>query len=188
MFFWRSRNRDGDALPSEWGKLVKALGKRLYRPIFKPAYVFFFAVSMLLGATGIWVAIAEAWLTTRSQTPPLPIWEEPSVFKSILTYFAALGSLSCIQVIVVEDRQKSLRSLLCLILIAFIFLAILAALNEYHSPGAGFPYLATGTVLAIVTWWIANWDEKKYSQHSSLNALGGDSDESPAGGTEGFSL
>ena len=172
----------------EWITLAKALGKRLFCPFLQPAYVFFFALSMTIGATGIWVAITEAWITTRSQMPPASIWTDPSVFKSILTFFAALGSLSCIQVIVVEDKEKNLRALLCVLLIAFILLALLAALFESHAPGTGYPYLAVGTFLAVVTWWIANWDDKKYTQDSSQGAIGGNTDTPPAGETEGYKL
>ena len=188
MFSWLFRNRDRDDLWTEWTSLLKELWKRLYQPIFQPAYVFFFAISMVVGATGVWVAIIEVWLTTQPELAPALILEDPSVFNAILTYSAALGSLSCIQVIVIEDRQKHLRSLLCLVLIACIYLAVLAALNEHHSSGAGYPYLIAGTFLAVLTWWIANSDEKKFVQQSSPDPLGGHSDVQPAGETEGYVL
>lgn len=177
-----------DGLLAEWGALFKSLGQRLFMPFFQPAYVFFFIASMVIGATGIWVALAESWLLTQVPTPPVSIWADPSVFKSILTYFAALGSLSCIQVIVIEDKQKSLRSLLCILLIGFIGLAILAALYEHKIAGTGYPFLMVGTVLAIITWWIANWDDTKYTQSSSLDALGGNTENAPAGDTEEYAL
>lgn len=187
-----------DGLLAEWGALFKSLGQRFFRPFFQPAYVFYFIASMVIGATGIWVALAESWLLTQVPTPqvlstqalppPVSIWADPSVFKSILTYFAALGSLSCIQVIVIEDKQKSLRSLLCILLLGFIGLAILATLYEHKIAGTGHPFLMVGTVLAIITWWIANWDDARYTQSSPLDPLGGNTENAPAGDTEEYAL
>ena len=188
MNLWPTRNRDGDDLLSEWVMLIKTLWVRLYRPLFEPAYVFFFVLSMVIGATGIWLAIAEAWLTDSSKTLYESIRADPSVFKSVLTFFVALGSLSCIRVIVVEDRQKNLRAFLCLPLVAFIVIAVIAALTETVASGVGNCFLVGGTVLALVTWWIANWDEEQFVQTDSNVAIGGDTDEPPAGGTEGYSV
>lgn len=188
MGFWRNGKRDEDSLPSEWGLLMMSLWKRLVHPFSQPAYIFFFIVSMVIGATGIWVAVAEAWILTQAQTPKGSIWADPSVFKSILTFFAGLGSLSCIQVIVVEDRQKNLRALFSLLLVSFIILAVVAALFENQTAGAGYPFLTAGTVLAIIIWWLANWDDEKYAQVSSLDPLGGDTETAPAGDTEGYAL
>jgi hypothetical protein len=188
MGFWRTKKRDEDAPPSEWGMLTASLKKRLIRPFFQPAYVFFFVVSIVIGATGIWVAIAEAWISAQAQTPAASVWADPSVFKSILTFFAGLGSLSCIQFIVVEDKEKNLRSLLSLLLVTFIILAVVATLIENQAAGAGYPFLIAGAVLAIITWWFANWNDGKYAQVLSINALGGDTETPPAGDTEGYAL
>ena len=188
MSFWRTRGRDEGGLSSEWVMLVKTLWARLYRPLFEPAYVFFFVLSMVIGATGIWVAIAEAWLTDSSKTLYESISADPSVFKSVLTFFVALGSVSCIKVIVVEDREKNLRAFLCLPLVAFIVIAIMATLTEDAVSGAGNRYLIGGTCLALLTWWIANWDKDKFGQTDSTAAMGGGTDEPPAGDTEGYSL
>ena len=188
MRFFRARNLDGEDLPSEWTTLCKTLWSRLFDPFFQPAFVVFFLLSMLIGATGIWVSIGEVWLTAQSQTLTESVWADPSVFNSVVTFFAALGSLSCIEVIVVEDRQKHLRALVCLPLVAFIVLAIVATLIEHNASGTGYPYLIAGTILAAVTWWIANWDEEKYAQPLSTAAIGGNPDASPAGDTKGFSV
>ncbi|WP_090063056.1 hypothetical protein [Celeribacter neptunius] len=174
---------------------MKALSKRLFSPIGQPSYVFFFLASMMIGATGVWVALAEAWLTLAapSQTgvpnsTQSSIWQDPSVAKSILTFFAGLGSLSCMQIIVVEDTQKNLRSFAIVLLLAIISLAIMAALKDHISQGDASFYLISGTVLAIVTWWIANWDDGKYSQLPAVEALGGELDDGVAGDSGGFKL
>lgn len=174
---------------------MKALSKRLVSPIGQPSYVFFFLASMMIGATGVWVALAEAWLTLTASSQPgvanptlTSIWQDPSVAKSILTFFAGLGSLSCMQIIVVEDTQKNLRSFAIVLLLAIISLAIIAALKDHVSQGDGHLYLISGTFLAVVTWWIANWDDGKYSQIPAVEALGGEVDDAVAGDNGGFKL
>lgn len=149
----------------------------------------------MIGATGVWVAMAEAWLTQAApsqtgipQVTPSSIWQDPSVAKSILTFFAGLGSLSCMQIIVVEDTQKNLRSFAIVLLLAIIFLAIMAALKDHVSQGDGFIYLISGTIIAVLTWWIANWDDGKYSQVPAVEALGGELDDAVAGDNGGFKL
>ena len=172
---------------TEWNEMFKFIRARLLAPFKQPAYVFFFLVSMVIGATGIWVAMAEAWLLAGAMTPVGSIWDDASVFNSMLTFFAALGSLSCIQVIVIEDKQKSLRALLSLLLILFIGLAILAALVQ-HSEWSGYPIVFGGTGLAIIAWWFANSDDSKYTQGNVTDALGGPTEAQPAGDTGGFSV
>ena len=191
---FRTKERQDDT-PSEWRILMKALSKRLISPFGQPSYVFFFLASMMIGATGVWVAVAEAWLTLAApsqtgipQVTPSSIWQDPSVAKSILTFFAGLGSLSCMQIIVVEDTQKNLRSFAIVLLLAIIFLAIMAALKDHVSQGDGFIYLISGTIIAVLTWWIANWDDGKYSQVPAVEALGGELDDAVAGDNGGFKL
>ena len=172
----------------EWAALGKELWDRLYSPILQPSYVFFFFVSMLIGATGVWVAGFEAYLAAPRQTSIMSIWEDGRVYNAIITFFTAVGALSCIQFIVVEDKLKNLRALFCLIMVTLILLAVLSAASDYRGSGIEPYFLIAGTTLAIVTWWIANWDEQKYKQYSSLGTLGGDSKGSAAGDTEGYSL
>ena len=188
MNYWRFHKDDTKASPSEWAALIKTLWAKFCHPFSQPAYVLFFAMSMVIGATGIWVAIAHVFLRAPSQTSSLSIWTDPGVFKSILTYFTALGCISCLQVIVVEDALKHLRTFFALFLIVFVILAIVAALFERHASGTGHLCLVLGTVLAMGAWWMANWDPRKFAQQSTLGALGGDSAAGPSGDTEGYSL
>lgn len=182
-------NRDKESLQQEWTALFMELWERIYRPIFQPTYVIYFVISLVVGAAGIWAAAIEALLETQSQTPPQSIWEDARVFSAMLTYFAALGSLSCIHVIVVEDQQKHLRTFMCFVLVALLLLTVFAAVFEYQAPSAGYPYLTVATVVAALTWWMANWDETKYVQHSMDDPLGGDSSKQAAGDDDGdFSL
>ena len=107
-----------------------------------------FVISLVVGAAGIWAAAIEALLETQSQTPPQSIWEDARVFSAMLTYFAALGSLSCIHV---HCRRRSAKASSyihvlcpCRSLAAHCF----AAVFEYQAPSAGYPYLTVATVVA----------------------------------------
>ena len=154
----------------QWLLLVRDLWERLYMPFSQPSYLFFFTLSMAIGATGIWAAIVEAFVL---QKPEVSVWTNPSVFKSIVTYCAALGSLSCIRVIVVEDKMKHLRTLFCLLLFLVFSCAVVAAMAEFQEPGGGYPYVFLCMALAIITWWLANWDRHSFSQVSPKQSMGG---------------
>ena len=172
----------------EWTTLMKEIWKRLYSPILQPSYVFFFLISIVIGATGVWVAGFEAYLESPSHKTITSTMADGRVFNAIITFFAAVGSVACIQFIVVEDRLKHLRAFFCLVMVVLISLAVMAAVSDYRASEHRYYYLIAGTTVAILTWWIANWDEGKYRQPSSLEPLGGDSDETVAGDTKEFSL
>lgn len=188
MKFRSIRNRASVNPWSQWKELVKELWRRLRRPCSDPSYVFLFFVSIGIGAMGIWVAIVEALVAQHHQNPPSTIWVDPRVFSSILTYFAALGSLSCMQVIIVEDKQKNLRALLSFVLFVFLSFVTWAAVSEHYAPGAGKSLLFVVALLAMGSWWIANWDESKFTQHPTTDAMGGHSDDPLAGSTKGYTV
>lgn len=174
--------------PTEWKSLFVMLGRRLTDPLGRPAYVFFFVVSILIGAMGIWVALVEAWFTLDPGQPQSAVWDNPSVFTSMVTFFAGLGSLSCLQVIVVEDRQKNLRALLCLVLIALVAMTIVAALLQTSGSSWTYCTVSAIAVLAVIVWWVANADDQKFVQENPIDSLGGEPELEAAGDTEGFAV
>lgn len=179
--------RDEDsAEPREWVLLGETLWKRVSQPFAKPTYVFYFLLSMIIGAVGIWIALIEnAFMLSNGVVSPQG---GSNVFQSILTFFAAVGSISCVQVLIMEDEDKHLRGLFILVLFLFLILAGTAAFAEPIAPRLTYPALAIGTVLAIFTWWIANWDDKKFSQANTQAPLGGNLNDDAAGDTEGFTV
>lgn len=172
--------------PKEWKQLGTTLRNRLLHPFGKPTYVFYFLLSMAIGAVGIWIALIETAIGVSAGSTASTSSSE--VFQSMLTFFAAVGSISCVQVLIMEDENKHLRVLFVLVLFFFLVLAGVAAFAGPVLPGLPGPALTTGMVLAVVTWWIANWDDKKFSQTDSQAPLGGDADDDAAGGTEGFTI
>ena len=77
---------------------------------------------MVIGAVGIWIALFEAYIAIQSGTGTAAV--NPEVYQSILTFFAAVGSISCVQILIMEDEDKHLRSLFVLVLIVFLILAV----------------------------------------------------------------
>ncbi|WP_028957479.1 hypothetical protein [Sulfitobacter sp. 20_GPM-1509m] len=172
--------------PREWVQLGRTLWKRVSHPFGKPTYVFYFLLSMIIGAVGIWIALIESVVMLSNDVVSLQA--SSNVFQSILTFFAAVGSISCVQVLIMEDEDKHLRGLFILVLFLFLILAGAAAFAEPIAPGLPYPALTIGTILAIVTWWIANWDDKKFSQANAQAPLGGNLSDDAAGDTEGFTV
>ena len=168
---------------SQWIALLKELWKRLYLPLSQPSYLLFFAISVVGGAIGIWTAIAEARV---SLNPGISVWTSPGVFKSCVTYFAALGALSCIRIIIVEDKLKHLRTFFCLLLVLVVVSTGAAAFFEFHQPGQGYPFVFFCMILAVITWWLANWDPGSFSQVSPDETMGGNLKQQPAGSTNEY--
>lgn len=180
-----NRDKDG-AARKEWAQLGHTLWKRIYQPFGKPTYVFYFMLSMGIGAVGVWISLIESATIYANEMETTQGYA--NVFQSILTFFAAVGSISCVQVLIMEDEDKHLRGLFVLIMFLFLILAGTAAFAEPIAPRLPSPALVVGTLLAAVTWWIANWDDKKFSQANAQASLGGDADDDAAGDTEGFKI
>jgi len=171
---------------SEWTQLGSTIWKRFSQPFGKPTYVFYFLLSMIIGAVGVWIALLESLISSQAGT--VAAASNPEVYQSILTFFAAVGSISCVQILIMEDDDKHLRVLFVLVLFLFIILAAAAAFSGLVAPALSNPILMTGTALAALTWWIANWDDGKFGQANAQAPLGGDPDDEAAGDTEGFAI
>ena len=171
---------------SDWVRLGSNLWSRTHQPFRNPTFVIYFLISMIIGGIGIWIALIESLSpsTNGTLTPSIT----PEVFQSTLTFFAAVGSISCVQILITEDEDKHLRSLFVLFLILFVILAVTAAFGGSIAPRL--PAFATvfGLFFAAVSWWIANWDDRKFSQTSAQAPLGGSPDDDAAGDTEGFTI
>ena len=94
---------------SGWSLFKKELWRRTSSPQKQPTYVFYFLVSMIAGAIGVWAAMTETWLGLTKDQSMLIILSSDGTFKSMVTFFAALGSASCARIVMVEDKEKHLR-------------------------------------------------------------------------------
>lgn len=164
-----------------WTALTSELWKRLREPIKQPSFVMYFLLALTLGATGVWVALVES-LIAKSQNDT-----QQSLFRALLTFFPAIGSLACVHVIIVEDSKKSLRALFVLLLFAFVSLAIVSGVTYPQRTTLGFTLTGIGTGLAALSWWLANADQERFKESPKpRDAIGGSTESEPAGNTEGF--
>ena len=114
---------------------------------------------------------------------------QESFFRALVTFFPAIGSLACVQVIIGEDSQKSLRALFSLLLIVFLSLAIISGLAYPIDATLGFKFSTIGTVLAVLSLWLANGDQEYFKETTNpFDSMGGETKKEPAGDTEGFTL
>ncbi len=148
------------------------------------SFVFYFILATFLAAIGVWLALAEAVLTNW------PDGSQQAVFKASLTYFPAMGSLACLQVVVMEDEKKYLRSFFFFLLIFFVVLAVLAGgatiLNDSYM---AWLLVIIGTVTALLSYWISISQEDRLMDNAPPKAvLGGDTEADLVGDTAGFKV
>ncbi|KDA04221.1 hypothetical protein [Hyphomonas oceanitis] len=177
----KRKKQVGEARPSDWHQLGTTLWRRFATPFGNPTYVSFFLVSMGMGAIGIWVAMAQTFSAPNAEFGPTPLLASPNVYQSILTFFAAVGSVSCVQLLITEDTNKHLRSFAVLMLLMFFSSAVLCAYLNSQDFAFDRTLLLVSTTLAVVIWWIANWEDGKFDQPNADVSLGGSTDEEAAG-------
>ena len=130
---------------------------------------------------GVWAALAEGIIAKWQNDTQEPF------FRALLTFFPAIGSLACVQVIILEDGQKSLRALFSLLLIIFLSLAIVSGVAYPQNATLGFGLTKIGTGLAVLTLWLANSDTERFKETTdATDSIGGPIENDPAGDTEGF--
>lgn len=164
-----------------WAALTSELWKRLREPFKQPSFVMYFLLAIALGAMGVWAALAEGIIAKWQNDTQEPF------FRALLTFFPAIGSLACVQVIILEDGQKSLRALFSLLLIIFLSLAIVSGVAYPQNATLGFGLTKIGTGLAVLTLWLANSDTERFKETTdATDSIGGPIENDPAGDTEGF--
>lgn len=164
-----------------WAGLIFELRKRLLEPLNQPSFILYFLLALILGAMGVWVALVEGIIANWQNDT------QESFFRALQTFFPAIGSLACVQVIIIEDSQKSLRALFSLLLIVFLSLAIVSGVAYSLNAPLGFRLTAIGTGLAVLSWWLANSDQEPFQETTDpANPIGGPVENELAGDTEGF--
>lgn len=164
-----------------WIALFIELRNRMCEPIKQPSFVMYFILALILGAMGVWVALAESIIAKWQHDTQEPL------FRALVTYFPAIGSLACAQVIIIEDSQKSLRALFTLLLIIFLTLAIISGLAYPHNETMGFRLTMFGTGLAALCLWLANHNQEPFKETTNpADSIGGALENELAGDTEGY--
>lgn len=168
---------------SGWPLFRQEFSNRAISPFKQPTYFWYFLASMGAGTIGIWMTVGEDLLFSTADPSVSPAFSEDKLFRSILTFFAALGSASCARIVMIEDKAKHLRSFFVFLLLMFFFFAIATFAVGTRDSIAGLNMAIGGAVVAIITWWMANWDEGSYGQEPDAASLGGDPEADAAGDT-----
>ena len=173
---------------SGWRLFKKEFLNRTLSPFTQPSYVWYFLASMVAGTIGIWATIGEGLLNLPEGDPVSTVLSNDGTFRSILTFFTALGSASCARIVMIEDKAKHLRSFFGLLMLLFSVYAIVTFVVGTRDLPTAVDMAIIGSVLAMITWWMANWDEEAYEQEADAASLGGDPKKEAAGGTEDYKL
>ena len=168
---------------SGWPLFRREFSNRAISPFKQPTYFWYFLASMGAGTIGIWMTVGEGLLFSTVDPSTSNSLSGDKVFRSILTFFAALGSASCARIVMIEDKAKHLRSFFVFLLLMFFFFAIATFAVGTTDPIAGLNMAIGGAVVAIITWWMANWDEDAYGQETDAAPLGGNPEAEAAGET-----
>lgn len=168
-----------------WGNLGQELHKRYSAPFKQPSVAIYFFVALIFGALGVWYSIIESVIingATESRVenimPTTSLWFSEPVFRALLTYFPALGVVSCVQIIISEDEKKGLRSLFSFLLLFLLAAAVVAAVIFSLKPKLAVFLVQLGVVVAAASWWLANGLTKDlFEKADPVDALGGDIDE-----------
>lgn len=136
--------------PNHWRHLKKSLLDRTLRPWQHPSFVLYFLVAVvLIGAAGIWLEVHKLLFGA------VDCASGSALRTALITFFPALAGSACMQIVLAEDEQKSMRA------VAICLLTVLTAVALCISPAtvretAAIWIAATCSLIALWTWWIAN--------------------------------
>lgn len=170
-------------MENSWILLAKELWGRFARPWGQVSFVLYFLMAIIIGGFGVWFTLVQGVLSNWGQDT-LELF-----FRAVLTYFPAIGALACVQVAIMEDDHKYMRAFFMLLLIIFVILALISGLFYSRNSELSFVLVLIGTFLALVSWWVVNSQEDRLMDTPEPTAaLGGSSEEEPAGDTEDYKL
>lgn len=162
-------------------KLASELKNRFAMPIGQVSFWVALVMGVIImGGWGIWVEIIKWSYFEEDGTK--------GIRTAIHTYFPALACTATMQLIMVENDKKYLRSFgWALGVILLVASLLLLVLTSKLSDGASFFWGALFSILAVLVWWVANGHEPMFHDTPSLDAAVGGSAAAPLKGeTNGF--
>lgn len=171
---------------SSWIELGRELLKRTTEPLAHVSFVIYFFVAVIVfGGIGFWVELYAFLIYNVS--PTVQIAQVTSLRTAVITFFPALTGPACLQLILAESHQKSLRAFGAFFLFAITLIALGISPEAVGNRSA----LVVGffsSMAALWTWWIANAKQKDLLDVNPDAPLGGDKDAALAGNLDGFTF
>ena len=162
-----------------WIELGDEIKRRLWEPCKMPPFIFyFFAAIVIVGGIGVWIEVFTAnWM---------------SVPTALSTYLLALSATSAADLILIDESEDvsrtlalSLRMFAFLLLIAGVVLAIISLLINTNQVSARYWCSIAGVVIALLLYWIANADSRRFDRFPPPKEfIGGDAEEELKGSME----
>jgi membrane protease YdiL (CAAX protease family) len=166
---------------NSFGPLGAELKRRFLAPVGQVSFwVFFLLGVVFFSASGVWVELGKYGLDEKGNLD--------GVRTAIYTFFPALACTATMQIIFSEDDKKYMRSLgyaagLLLILIGIGLLAF----DRLFSPTESIVLGTFASIIAILTWWIANgYEQMFYDNLKGDESTGGDPGAPLKGSTSGL--
>ena len=162
-----------------WVELGGEIQRRLFQPCKMPQFIFYFVASIVIvGGIGVWIEVFTAnWM---------------SVPTALSTYLLALLATSAADLILIDETEQisktlalSLRMFAFLLLVTGVVLAIISLLINTNQVSTRYWCSVAGVTIALLLYWIANADSRKFDQFPlSKSFLGGDSEKELEGSIE----
>ena len=175
---------------NQWLAVLGDIWKSIVKPLSQPSYVFFFVLSVVVGGIAVVVAILKA-LTGHCYEKSVTacFLGNAAVFQAAVSFFAALGCVACVRVIIVVDKFKHMRAVSVLGLFVTAGLAGMSLFLFEELPVWTSRLVVIGFVVALLQHWIANFDENDYSESGPDEwMLGGDTTADLQGKADGFEI
>jgi len=169
---------------NSFGFLAYELKKRFMAPVGQVSFWVFLILGVLLfSACGVWVELGKYLLSPNKSLD--------AIQTAIFTFFPALACTSTMQIIFSDEEKKPMKSIAYLVGVLQLLAAIgLLSFTKYFSSTT---LIWTGfitSIIAIVTWWIANGEDPIFNDNVSKMDIptGGDANAPLKGDVSNFKI
>jgi hypothetical protein len=163
--------------------LKDVLIKRFMAPVGQVSFWVFFILGILtFSACGIWVELGKYFLSTCKSLD--------GVQTAIFTFVPAMACTATMQIVFTDNEKKYLKSVGYAVGVVTLLGAIgLLMFIDHLAPEISIPIGVFLSVVAILTWWIANGMDAIFYDNAGQDATtGGDLDKDLPGSVAGFKI
>jgi hypothetical protein len=167
---------------NSFGVLWYELKSRFMAPVGQVSFwVFLILGVFLFSACGVWVELGKYILSSSKNLD--------GIQTAIFTFFPALACTATMQIIFSDKEKKPMKSIAYLVGILLLLAAIgLLSFAEHFTSTVLIRTGVVASILAIITWWIANGEDPIFNDNVSNPDIptGGDTKALLNGDISGF--